>query len=493
MPLVTVVRVATSAPKFPNPGFEFGDYPVEWLLKNRRFTGDVALAPRRRPQITLHGKLRRPKKNAAGELVYFFPGQRISYPRLVGQLRSNQDIVVLEADIEEWFPERFSGFGRWGIVGLDIASVPDDAYDHITFQITDADLWFGAPPLEGIRWPKPSDTDKTYSATLRLSANRTWRDTRNGFTLDFHYPHTYSLDPYRFQLAFAPTFDVRSRHPIGLHEWSRQWIAPLVDLASIATKRPQTLSWLNVHRGTDRNRRTGTVFSWGIHQAPYQAHYDDEWRQRPERRPLFTISSLGGTPMQLVKRWRSLQASDDPFGELYRSAIFDSELPARGRFLHLVQALEAHHSYSTHKLDERDQKAFVKRRLQVIGAAEAAGLSPANVRTLKREWGTRKTDSLDRRLLALLSQLPPGLRATLEANPALEPIRHAIISDPDLNASTLQSQLRVLRNQLSHGSKNYADHELRPWVELAETVCQARVLMLLGFSPPEIENALARA
>jgi len=118
--------VADSEKTFPDPGAKPGKYALEWLVgKSRWLTGDVELAPRRRPRIELNGKLRRPRKNAAGELVYAFPGEEINFPRLVGRLRSNEEIVVIDATLSQWFLERFLGFGRWAIVGLDIAGVPD--------------------------------------------------------------------------------------------------------------------------------------------------------------------------------------------------------------------------------------------------------------------------------------------------------------------------------------------------------------------------------
>ena len=143
----------------------------------------------------------------------------------------------------------------------------------MTFQISETDLWYGVQPLSEIRWPKPRSATKTLSATVNPASRRVWRDTRNGITVDVGYPHTYSLDPYRFGLTFAPVFDIRSTRALTLDEWRDEWIAPLVDLASLATKQPQTLSWLGVQHGEGRDARTGTVFTGGIHQAPW-------WRVR---------------------------------------------------------------------------------------------------------------------------------------------------------------------------------------------------------------------
>jgi hypothetical protein len=477
------------AQPFPDPGAKPGEYALEWLVGRRRFTGDVTLAPRRPPRIGLHGALRRPRRSATGHLVYGLPGPEIELPRLVGRLRSNEEVVVIDAALAEWFPQRFQGFGRWAIVGLDIVGVPDDSYKHVSFQISDTDLWFGTHPLSKITWPRPSQRTKTFSATVNRAAHRVWRDTRNGITVDLGYPHTYSLDPYRFGLTFAPVFDIHSREPLSLDDWRDQWIAPLVDLASIATKRPQTLSWLNVHHGEGRSRRRGTVFTGGIHQAPYTAHYDEEWRRYPDRRPLFTLARLPVTPMKLVRAWRSLQEGDDPFVELYRAALFQPDLPPRARFLYLIQALEGRHSFASHEADAKAQLAFAARREQVIEAAARAGLAGDDLRFLKGEWSKQRRDSLERRLLALLNQLPSPVRESIESDARLDPLRSQIIT-AEANATTFHAQLRVLRNQLSHGDRNYPDRELEPWVAAVETICRAQLLALLGFPAADIEVAL---
>jgi hypothetical protein len=477
------------AQPFPDPGTKPGEYALEWLVGRRRFTGDVTLAPRRRPQIALRGTLRRHRRSANGTLVYGLPGPEIKLPRLVGLLRSNEEVVVIDVAVEEWLPERFLGFGQWAIVGLDIAGVPNDRYEHVTFQISDTDLWFGTQPLSKVTWPRSGDPTKTFSATLNRGAHHVWRDTRNGITVDLGYPLTRSLDPYRFGLTFAPVFDIHSRQPLTLDDWRDQWLAPLIDLASIATKRPQTLSWLNVQHGEGRSRRRGTVFTRGIHQSPYTAHYDEEWRRYPDQRPLFTLGRLCVTPMRLVRVWRSLQQSDDPFVELYRAALFQPELPPRARFLYLIQALEARHSFANRDADAKAQLAFVARREQVIEAAARAGLAGDDLRFLKGEWSKQRRDSLERRLLALLNELPPPVRQRTESDAQLDAIRSQLIT-ADANATTFQAQLRALRNELSHGDRNYPDYELEPWVAAVETICQAQVLALLGFRASDIEEAL---
>ena len=55
---------------------------------------------------------------------------------------------------------------------------------------------------------------------------------------------------------------------------------------------------------------------------------------------------------------------------------------------------------------------------------------------------------------------------------------------------SLAAQLRTLRNQLSHGGRNYKESELSPWVRTAETLARAHLLRMLGFDDMAIERAL---
>ena len=95
--------------------------------------------------------------------------------------------------------------------------------------------------------------------------------------------------------------------------------------------------------------------------------------------PLFTLAQLPMTPMRLVRKWRELLASDDPFIELYRSTLFQSDLPPRARYLQLIQALEAHHGYANRGADELTQAKFGTRRQQIIDATQEVGLARQGV------------------------------------------------------------------------------------------------------------------
>ncbi len=159
---------------------------------------------------------------------------------------------------------------------------------------------------------------------------------------------------------------------------------PLLRLAALATRRPQPLAWLTVNtrpRGqpADERRRdtNGTVFGSGIEQAPYEAEYREEWRE-PKNRPLFTLATLPMSLPALVRRWRSLESAQNPFVELYGLALRHTDVPARARYLYLMQALEALHSFEHQEDDEGSQEAFATWRTEVLEALAAVELPPGD-------------------------------------------------------------------------------------------------------------------
>lgn len=259
----------------------------------------------------------------------------------------------------------------------------------------------------------------------------------------------------------------------------------------MATRGPQRLAWLTVKvAAEDEDPRSwspaGALFGAGIEQVPYPAEYREEWRDE-KRRPLFTLRDLPVGLPALLRRWRAHEADENPFVELYRLVLFQTDMPARARFLYLVQALEALHARENRSNDERSQRRFEEKREALLADIQLA-VKPTTFRFLKRNWSRSRPDSLDRRLTALIKALPARVRDAVEGADM-----GAIAADLRAGGVTsLPTQLRILRNHLSHGHRNYSERALRPWVRAVETICRGHLLRLLGFDSGAIESALGR-
>lgn len=294
---------------------------------------------------------------------------------VTGRLRSGQDVVLTDARLSIWFMQRSLGSARHAVVGLHVADVPGQAFHRARFQITNLDLLFGVAPIRTVSWP----TDDTlrlegqFAIETNPEAHQEWVDDQAGITIECTYDTQFPLSSgHQHYVAFAPIISISSDQPLTVDRWVNEWVMPRLRLATLATRRPQRLSWLTVNTaprinsGDERiHSTTGTVFGAGIQQEPYEAEYRDEWRER-DNRPLFTLAKIPMSLPDLVTKWRTLEQDGNPFMELFGLTLRQADLPARARYLYLVQALEALHSYENRTEDEQAQAAFEQRRAEVL-------------------------------------------------------------------------------------------------------------------------------
>ncbi len=474
---------------FPKLDVAPGRFAAEWHLDAGPVAGELELEPGRPPTLSLFGDVA--PVNWGDGKPHEFP-QHHRLPRVAGRLRSNQDVVLTDVDMVTWFPRNNYGAGRFAIVGLRIADVPDDAYRRVRLQVTGADLLFGIAPLKSFRWPLDGapHLEGEYAAIGNPISSHTWQD--DDLTVDCRYDLRFALNPYQGELTLAPIVEMSSSVPRNIDEWMRVSIRPLLRIASLATRRPQRCAWLTVHTTSAADEadpgaqpRTGVVFAAGIDQAPYAAEAPQELTD-VDRRPLFTLAVLPVGLPALLRTWLKLQTDANPFVELVGLALYQQDLPERSRFLYLVQALEALHGHENQAAEERAQEAFKATRAEVLEVLRLS-LDAVRYRFLREHWENRRP-SLEHRLAELMDALPSGVRAGL-ARPETAAVEARLVAR---GAKSIAAQLARLRNDLSHGAVNYGDHELSPWVRAVERICCAHLLRLLGFDASMIERALAQ-
>jgi len=164
----------------------------------------------------------------------------------------------------------------------------------------------------------------------------------------------------------------------------------------------------------------------------------------------------------------------------YRTVPFQPDLPARARF----QALEGLHGYEHRHEDEETRQRHQTRRKEILEHAKAR-LDEADAKYLREQWGTRPLDNLERRirdLMAQLSEAPDGLSSLAQTELAQ---MHA--------GESIEVVIRIVRNDLAHGTRNYERRLLRPFNDALDRVCRAHLLRLLGCSDELVGRALVDA
>jgi hypothetical protein len=471
---------------FPELPVTPGEYACRWFFDKGTCPGEIELQGNRLPTLDIfddHWTV-----GTAGAVVHSFGSSR-DFARLIGKLRSNHDVVLIDAHLDAGLLEWAFGRARFAIVGLGVDAVPEDRYEEILLQVTGADQFFGASPVKQVSWPKGRShrAKEEYSVEVNPESRQRWRDRTERLVVTCFYQRRFPLHHYRFEVAFAPVVQLTADAPLTLDEWITRWVQPLVDVVSLACRHPQRLAWLTVHNGKGKSEVSGVVFGGGIAQAPFQAGYNDEWR-RTGRLSLFTLTSLPTSFPVLLRRWRKLTTGASPFLSLYRLVLLNRELPLRARYLYLIQALEALHGHEHRAAEDSAQRQFTKAREKLLADLQRTGIDAGHIKFLRDNWSSRRLTSLAERLSDLINRLPPGAQRQLE-QPEMAAVAKEL--EADYHATALHEQFARLRNDLSHGQRNYDDHDLDAWVKALELICRAHLMRLLGFKAAAIERALS--
>ena len=473
--------------EFPKLEVAPGAHLLEIFHEGRKLHGQVVLEASRWPSLDLIDDVEEVDFTSPA----FHSGPKeYEFPRLVGLMASKQDVVLIDSRLLNWWIGRSQGKCRYAIAGLGVAEVPDDRYHKVRFQITEAEMLFGIAPIKSVHWPREgAPPDQPYSAVVNEASSQTWRDEVDGLSIDCSFDHKFTLsDPFHHELVFAPVIQFTADDPMTVDDWQKLWIVPFLEVASLATRKPQRLSWLTVHTGPKKMDTSGVVFAHGIDQAPAAAEFRDEWRD-PNALPLFSLNALPSGLPKFLRGWRTLRASDNPFVELSQLALNQPDLPPRARFLYLIQALEALHGFENRVAEEARRERFVQKRQEVIDEISTKEVPVQSLQFIKEKWGRRRPDSLSRRLKEILAELPPDVRGQVET-PEMSTIAAELTA---ASVTTLEGQLEKLRNNLSHGNRNYPSRDLQPWVASVELICRANLLRLQGFDATAVVNGLLPA
>lgn len=457
---------------FPGIVEEPGSYSATFEFRGKKLPGTLELSALRAPVALFF--------DGSGQLASGGFPQYSEQERLVGRLSSNLDVVMADVHVAEYFPGQYRASAAYAVVGLEMTEQRfDGGFVKAELQMEGLDEFFGTMPIQEYMLPGGGRQDFT---ARREQTRLEWRD--EGIKIGSEYGWTLnSLDGYEFRLSFIPTFDLESQEPLPAKVIIYEWLKPLVRLLTFSTKHTRRLSWATLVARDDAGSSgvRAQVFGSGMTQEPFYASRP-EYRNSGDK-PLFTRHDLPVPLPKLLGHWLRLDGSDNPFPELYRLASAP-DLPARARFLYLVQALEALHGFENR---QRDQERLTKHRTlrhQVID--DVRKVSQDLARIVKDLVSNRPPESLERRLNGLLDATPAPVVERL-ANNQSDPMALRYLADGDVTFSQIA---RRIRNDLSHGNFNPEAADLKPWIERLNRLAQAQLLRLLGFDAGLISSRL---
>lgn len=259
-----------------------GDYNGRFTLPSgEEVHGTLTLAADQPPSVSLHPEL------PGSEIIQgrsFPQGSRSA--ELVGHLFSNDEVVIGDAVLSEWFPRYVHASGRWALVGLEILQVPERRWNTLEIRITGLETILGNA-ISATYWPDASTEMQKFSADFNTAARYTSTMGDVSLTAEYRWK-LLATDPYRFSLSNYPTATFSTDRPFTVDEWIEHWINPLFGLVTLATgERERITSALfsapHAARTADNPSRphdtTGRLFGSGIHPARHAcgAPHPPQW------------------------------------------------------------------------------------------------------------------------------------------------------------------------------------------------------------------------
>lgn len=465
-----------------------GDFSGRFALPDGRLAhGTLSLAANAPPQISMRPETLTP----VGPEGRGFP-QESEAALLVGWLNSNEDVVVGDVHLSEWFPDQFFASGRWAVIGLELERTSDLPWRSVTVGVTGLELILGNA-IGGVQWPASSDTDpQRYSVDLRKDTK--YESCVDGVTVTAGFSPQYSInDPYAYSLNNFASVTFVADEGMTIDNWFEGWVSPLADLLTLASGEWEHLRTVTVSRsdadsGSKPGREIlGQVFASGIHQDDGPAAR----RIRKDGLPVVPLFTLDAAPplAELIGSWRE-NLAELTAGTLYRLSL-NRALPVRVRYLLLAEGLEglhtALHAESESEQDERHKEAR-QHALDDLALVPVASLSPTTRTFIKKNLAKKPFRSLPNRLRDMVKALPS---ADDRVEVWMKQTERLAAELPRTKRSSLHDRLGEARNVLAHGG-DLEPSLLRPAAAILGVLLRGQLLNNLGFSNDHLRIAYDR-
>jgi hypothetical protein len=190
--------------------------------------------------------------------------------------------------------------------------------------------------------------------------------------------------------------------------------------------------------------------------------------------------------LDLVRRWQSLIDDHHPLLETYGAFLTAKPDHPRSRFLLLVQALEGLYGYEhSETLDQKLVEHQARREEVLSRLAGCSNLIDGDLSFIRKSLSNRPPAILNRPLKwAIAESLPVDLSDKIADTDLVKQVIE------ESNCQSWLDALRIIRNQLAHGTKGYDAYDLYELAEALERVVRAHALRIVGCDSEILTRAL---
>ena len=429
------------------------DYLATWQLPSAvggtfEAHGALTVEAGKPPKGTAHGDFDDALEHMAPGATAF--PQHVDAPVVTGSLSNGANVILINARVTYWVSDQAIIDAAAAIITLADVASEEALFKQFEIQVGGLDAIAGVSPIKNTKFPKEGAAG-TWAAELDPKDFRQeWSDADATVGLTY-YGSFRSFDPYTFSMGFSPVAWCKLDEPVPLRQLLDDWVTPLRRVVSIATGRPEEITYLTVYPGSDDGpEHKGQLFGLGITQEPYESSRDEIEKIKSPLR----LKADGVSLLELLRTWQKLESVHHPLVETYGAMLHARDQHPRSRFLLLLQAIEGAHGFETKASFAKRLKKHTEARDEVIALTKGA-LDAKQLKFLERNIGKRPPGGLEPAINWLAKKLPGDVKAQLEATPLITATTAAPVS-----AKNAPDALRIIRNDLAHGTKGYDAYEL---------------------------------
>jgi hypothetical protein len=459
------------------------DYPCTWSVEGSTVSGELTLVGLRKPYGMMFEApgAWETKVSDDGSSVKTFSMHTQELPRLRGRLRTNHDVVLVDAEIVHVWPEQARVGARMALCGFDIPVEGEPLFSSVQFQVEGLNELAGTPPLSDVQVPLGStDGERKFTATWNQASRQSWQSSL-GDTVTLVYVTDLQLDGgYRYDVSAYPVIKVDGT-PRTADTWIDEYVRPLAQIATFAMSSKQSVCWAELAFNREPSDMV-QVFAPDFTQEPYIARSPVLGCMAP----LLRLGPGGSSLVDLLSGWQGVAEKYDAFFD-YLSTSLREDMTANARFRALVPAIESYHT--TKYGDGPVSRADFKRRRKLVLAKlkETQGLSSDDVEWLQKWVSPIGSFQLQERLRQVVGELSPALQSCLRAR--TDPLPEVLRGIMD-NPQDVWHVMGKARNNVLHGGEPPTSEQLGALTRLAHTVAVGLALNLLGVSDTSLVSAI---
>ena len=353
--------------------------------------------------------------------------------------------------------------------------------EEVRFQTVHLDRVIDFTPLAetNVPWPQSNEALEWW-ARERSSRYHEWTGEAGAVISIGFDAAARSADPYAFYVRYAPVGEVQLASGLSFASIVVDWLEPLAGLMRVIAGERASLTYVELNPSDgDAPRGRLQLFGSGITQTPYDSK---PWSGQ-DLKPAIGIGPDSENLLVLIESWRAHVERRSPLFETYTSLAGVTGDHPRHRLLLLLQALEGHYGHVHADSIHGDQVEFSTLRSDHLAKVADSDIDPSTKRFVRKHLRPRLDPQLRDALTWALELVPEVARDNL-ANAALV----TEMQGRDGFDGTWQDALRLLRNDLSHGTRGHPSTSLNELVRALEPVVRAHVLLTLGVESGDLQE-----